>query len=365
MRVSVADPVPEGKRYLPVTSRPHGAPRTRGRRAGGDPARAGYRRTAGRGTIDGVISGVTESAVGMGCRRRRPWAPACRIRHGCGRRPWRCVRRRRLVGDRRTPFTLRARRRHTRDRCVARDVRATVGRIIDPATVADEERGEGTTRRQVDDVAEGELIVGETLNPPGGWSSYPPHRHEHEELYLYRFAPAERLRCARLLRRDRLRRAWCATARSNASRPGTTPSSRPRPRRCTTCGHWPATPTTSIRASIRVTREYRGPDAEKPKVDVCVRLPRESWYTCFDPGGCMTATELPTTMPAAVLKGLRHVEVEDLPTAPTRPRRGAARGEPLRHLRQRPALRGPLAGRANGGSRATSSQERSSWSAPR
>jgi 5-deoxy-glucuronate isomerase len=39
-------------------------------------------------------------------------------------------------------------------------------------------------------VPEGELIVGETLNPPGGWSSYPPHRHDHEELYLYRFAPA-------------------------------------------------------------------------------------------------------------------------------------------------------------------------------
>ena len=39
-------------------------------------------------------------------------------------------------------------------------------------------------------MAEGELIVGETLNPPGGWSSYPPHRHEHEELYLYRFEPA-------------------------------------------------------------------------------------------------------------------------------------------------------------------------------
>jgi 5-deoxy-D-glucuronate isomerase len=69
----------------------------------------------------------------------------------------------------------------------ARDV-AT--RLIDPATVSDEARGEGTTARRVRTyIAEGPLIVGETLNPPGGWSSWPPHRHEHEELYLYRFAP--------------------------------------------------------------------------------------------------------------------------------------------------------------------------------
>lgn len=63
-------------------------------------------------------------------------------------------------------------------------------RLIDPASVAGEDRGEGTTARRVRTyVAEGPLIVGETLNPPGGWSSWPPHRHEHEEIYLYRFAP--------------------------------------------------------------------------------------------------------------------------------------------------------------------------------
>ena len=68
--------------------------------------------------------------------------------------------------------------------------RATPTRVIDPTTVAEEDRGEGTTARRVRTyVPEGELIVGETLNPPGGWSSYPPHRHEHEELYLYRFDP--------------------------------------------------------------------------------------------------------------------------------------------------------------------------------
>lgn len=63
--------------------------------------------------------------------------------------------------------------------------------LIDPATVPDEVRGEGATVRRVRTyVPEGPLIVGETMNPPGGWSSWPPHRHEHEECYLYRFEPA-------------------------------------------------------------------------------------------------------------------------------------------------------------------------------
>jgi 5-deoxy-glucuronate isomerase len=61
---------------------------------------------------------------------------------------------------------------------------------IDPSSVVEEARGEGTTARRVRTyVPEGPLIVGETLNPPGGWSSWPPHCHAHEEAYLYRFAP--------------------------------------------------------------------------------------------------------------------------------------------------------------------------------
>lgn len=62
--------------------------------------------------------------------------------------------------------------------------------VTAPEDVAEETRGEGTTKRVVRTyVGEGPLIVGETLNPPGGWSSWPPHRHDHEELYLYRFDP--------------------------------------------------------------------------------------------------------------------------------------------------------------------------------
>jgi 5-deoxy-glucuronate isomerase len=68
--------------------------------------------------------------------------------------------------------------------------RAIPSRLIPPDDVSDEVRGEGTTRRRVRTYVDGgPLIVGETLNPPGLWSSYPPHRHEHEEIYLYRFDP--------------------------------------------------------------------------------------------------------------------------------------------------------------------------------
>jgi len=44
------------------------------------------------------------------------------------------------------------------------------------------------------------IIMGETVNPPGNWSSYPPHKHDKhnpplewqmEEVYLYRINPQE------------------------------------------------------------------------------------------------------------------------------------------------------------------------------
>jgi len=60
---------------------------------------------------------------------------------------------------------------------------------IRPDDVVVEHRGEGATARVVRTyVREGPLICGETINPPGGWSSWPPHRHEHEEIYVYRFS---------------------------------------------------------------------------------------------------------------------------------------------------------------------------------
>ena len=44
------------------------------------------------------------------------------------------------------------------------------------------------------------LLAGETLNPPGNWSSYPPHKHDQnnppneaimEEIYFFRVKPAQ------------------------------------------------------------------------------------------------------------------------------------------------------------------------------
>ena len=68
----------------------------------------------------------------------------------------------------------------------------TASRLIDPTDVAVEERGASPAARTVRTyLAEGSLICGETLNPAGGWSSWPPHRHEHEELYHYRFSSKE------------------------------------------------------------------------------------------------------------------------------------------------------------------------------
>ena len=52
------------------------------------------------------------------------------------------------------------------------------------------------------------LIVGETLTPSGNWSTFPPHRHEnedlprearHEELYFFKVSPRRRLRHGPLL----------------------------------------------------------------------------------------------------------------------------------------------------------------------
>ncbi len=47
--------------------------------------------------------------------------------------------------------------------------------------------------------AAGRLLLGETINPPGNWSSYPPHKHDDhrppmevqlEEVYLFKVDPA-------------------------------------------------------------------------------------------------------------------------------------------------------------------------------
>ena len=80
---------------------------------------------------------------------------------------------------------------------------AGVARLIGPTQQEVRTTGTGNWSRSIrtilgpDDDA-GRLLLGETVNPPGNWSSYPPHKHDRhapptevalEEVYYYRFKP--------------------------------------------------------------------------------------------------------------------------------------------------------------------------------
>jgi len=74
-------------------------------------------------------------------------------------------------------------------------------RIIRAADQDVADRGDDNWARSVRTIlgpssAAGRLLVGETINPPGNWSSYPPHKHDEEdpprevqleEVYLFKF----------------------------------------------------------------------------------------------------------------------------------------------------------------------------------
>ena len=73
-------------------------------------------------------------------------------------------------------------------------------RLHRPQDCREEERGKGTMRetstrlvRTIFDEANApnsNLVLGEVINFPGKWSSYPPHHHPQPEIYHYRFLPA-------------------------------------------------------------------------------------------------------------------------------------------------------------------------------
>jgi 5-deoxy-glucuronate isomerase len=77
--------------------------------------------------------------------------------------------------------------------------------VVTPEDVVVHHRGRDSWRRDVHDIVgdngEGRverIVVGETFGHAGGWSSYPPHKHDEtsaeqtqlEEIYHYRFNPA-------------------------------------------------------------------------------------------------------------------------------------------------------------------------------
>jgi 5-deoxy-glucuronate isomerase len=77
--------------------------------------------------------------------------------------------------------------------------------VIRPSDVTVAVRGEGPSRRTVHTILDESkpaqrLVVGETFNEPGAWSSYPPHKHDRddppreavfEEVYYFRVKPPE------------------------------------------------------------------------------------------------------------------------------------------------------------------------------
>ncbi len=77
--------------------------------------------------------------------------------------------------------------------------------LIEGPAVAAREVGRDNWRRTVysalgENVPAERLLAGETLNPPGNWSSYPPHKHDRsnppheavlEEIYFFRVKPSQ------------------------------------------------------------------------------------------------------------------------------------------------------------------------------
>lgn len=71
-------------------------------------------------------------------------------------------------------------------------------RVFGPAQVPNERRGRGQVGERAlryvrtifdrsNSPVEVELVLGEVVTFPGGWSSYPPHHHPQHEIYHYRF----------------------------------------------------------------------------------------------------------------------------------------------------------------------------------
>jgi 5-deoxy-glucuronate isomerase len=89
--------------------------------------------------------------------------------------------------------------------CRARSEEDREPYIIPSEQVKVSQRGEMGFMREIHDILPLErpashLLVGETFNAPGQWSSYPPHKHDQErppiesqmeEIYLYKFDPPQ------------------------------------------------------------------------------------------------------------------------------------------------------------------------------
>lgn len=71
--------------------------------------------------------------------------------------------------------------------------------LYSPEECRSEHRGAGTMREtstrivrtifDTENAPDSNLVLGEVINYPGKWSSYPPHHHPQPEIYHYRFKP--------------------------------------------------------------------------------------------------------------------------------------------------------------------------------
>jgi 5-deoxy-glucuronate isomerase len=84
----------------------------------------------------------------------------------------------------------------------APNARAFASRVFTPEQVPNEHRGKGQVANRSlrfvrtifdrrNSPAEAELVLGEVVTLPGGWSSYPPHHHPQAEIYHYRFTKSQ------------------------------------------------------------------------------------------------------------------------------------------------------------------------------
>ncbi|HLI33858.1 MAG TPA: 5-deoxy-glucuronate isomerase [Terriglobia bacterium] len=81
----------------------------------------------------------------------------------------------------------------------------TPATLVEGSDVVLNDAGRDNWRRKVytaigNNVKADRLIAGETVNPPGNWSSYPPHKHDRsnppneavmEEIYFFRLRPSQ------------------------------------------------------------------------------------------------------------------------------------------------------------------------------
>lgn len=85
--------------------------------------------------------------------------------------------------------------------CVTRTINSAgfEPKLYTPEECASEHRGAGTMKetstrivRTIFDKSNAplsNLVLGEVINYPGKWSSYPPHHHPQPEIYYYKFMP--------------------------------------------------------------------------------------------------------------------------------------------------------------------------------